>query len=97
VLTLGAHETLTHDAGTMDGAGEFRHDRFPPKTRLAGLLGPLRFGRHTGPVRGVQSGRPLQVMNLLLQRIDLHRLLVRLLMAGDHHGRRDRVRSASGI
>jgi len=23
VLTLGAHETLTHDAGTLDGAGEF--------------------------------------------------------------------------
>jgi hypothetical protein len=31
VLTLGAHETLTHDAGTLDGAGEFRHDRFPPR------------------------------------------------------------------
>jgi hypothetical protein len=96
VLTLGAHETLTHDAGALDGAGEFRHDRFPPKTRLAGLLGPLRLGRRTGQVRGVQSGRPLQVTDLLLQRIDLRRLLVRLLMGGDRHGRRDTVRSASG-
>ena len=55
VLTLGAHETLTHDAGTLDGAGEFRHDRFPPGTALAGLPGPLRFGWPAGRIRGVQS------------------------------------------
>jgi hypothetical protein len=92
----GAHETLTHDAGTLGGTGEFRHDRFPLETRLAGLPGPLRLGRAAGQVRGVQGGRPLQVTDLLPQRIDLRRLLLRLLMGGDRRGRRDRVRTASG-
>jgi hypothetical protein len=27
---LRVHVPLTDDAGTLDGAGEFRHDCFPP-------------------------------------------------------------------
>jgi hypothetical protein len=29
LLPLGLHEALADNAGTRDGTGEFRHDRFP--------------------------------------------------------------------
>ena len=52
------------------GTGEFRHGRLPPLAAsgggLAGLLGPLRLGREPDPSRG-----PLQVADLLLQRVNL--------------------------
>jgi len=58
---------------------------------LAALLGRLRLSRHTGQVRGVPGSRTLQVTDLLLQLIDLRRLLLRLPMGGDRQGRRDSI------
>ena len=66
VLPLRAHVALAHDAGALNGAGEFRHDRFPQNAGLAGLVSPLRLSRHADQVCGVGGGRPLQVTELLL-------------------------------
>ena len=102
LLPLRAHEPLADDAGALDGAGEFRHDRFLQQAGLAGLVGPLRLCRRTGQVRGVQvrgvqGGRTLQVTDLLLQRIDLRRLLVRPLLGGERRGRRHSARVAGAL
>jgi hypothetical protein len=46
------------------------------KPNLAGLLGPLGLARRTGTGRGVHGRGPLEVADLLLQRVNLA-LLVR--------------------
>src|SRR5579862_7235224 len=66
LLPLSAHVTLAYDAGALNGAGEFRHDRIPGMPGLAGLLGSRWLRRHAGQVCGVSGGRPLQVTDLLL-------------------------------
>ena len=74
LLPLRAHERLADDAGALDGAGQFSHDRLPPKSwlsrGLAGCAARLGAARRPGPTVS-SGGGPLQVTDLLLQRVDL--------------------------
>ena len=77
LLPLRVHEAFSDDAGARDGTRKLSHDRSPAvrRARLDRLPGRTR-GLGCGRRRrgGVHGGRPLQVTDLLLQRVDLRPL-----------------------